>query len=407
MSTTSLATQMQLMNTRGLDDELTKNPETSLFSYNFKRITPFAKHTTIISFNEKVDYGRTISATIPCEGGDLAGAMHIWFNLPPLTLPPGSTFVGYTQTIGYAMIEYVEIRIGETVIDRHSGVALEQYDYLSTNANKSQARYRSVGRYDTVNVLSINALAPQSIYVPLQFWFNKKLAASLPLTTLAGQVVKIVVRLKPFSEIVTYDGTIPPIPIPITNSGLLVDYYMLGEDEKRDLKEEEQVYLIEQWQETSFEIPRGMTSSKFDLEFTNCVKEIIFSLREIESEVNNDWFNFGRRDPAYQGGEFLEYISFNLDGHVRLENLPESYYRLVLPQAHHSFAGNRNIYTIPFSQFPELNQPSGTINMSLNDTKELVLDFIDNVPNCRLIVMGISYNKLTIYPDGAIQVEYI
>jgi len=406
MANSIMATTMQITNTGGLDEFLTKFPETSLFPYNYKQITPFAKHTTMLPFNEKVDFGRTLTITIPSLG-DLVNSIYLYFQLPPLTLPPGSTFVGYTQSIAYAMIESVEIRIGEQTIDRQTGLFMEVMDYLTTNANKAESHYKQIGRYDTVNVLPINALSPQSIYIPLKFWFNNKLSQGLPMLTLAGQIVKLIVKLKPFSSIVTFDGQIPPIPIPIAQSGVIIDYHILSESERIDYKEETQEYLIEQWQEIVYEIPQGMSTSRFRLEFTKCIKEIVWAICETESVSNNDFFNFGRRENAYQGGEFLEFISLSFDGKERFEKLPESYFRIVLPQRHHSYAGNRNIYTLPFAEYPEANQPSGTANFSRYDSVELGLDFIDSVPGCRLYVLGINYNRLTISPDGTVQLEFL
>ena len=397
---------MQITNTGGLDDYLTKYPETSLFSYNYKQTTPYAKHTTMLSFNEKVDFGRTITVTLP-PLGDLVNDISLYFQLPPLSLPTGSRYVGYTQTVGYAMIDYVEVRIGEQTIGRQSGLALEMMDFLTTPPGKARSRGKSVGRYDNANVIPINALTPQSIYVPLQFWFNKKVSASLPMLTLAGQTVKLVVKLKPFADLVSYDGDVAPVPIPISQSGVLVDYYILSESERKTYKEEEQEYLIEEWQEMTVEIPMGMTTSRFKIDFNKCVKEFVWALAETAAEFKKDYFKIGRREAAYQGGELLEFISLTFDGKERMEKLPESYYRMVLPEKYHSFAGDRNIYTLSFSEFPELNQPSGTANFSRYDNVELVLDFIDSVPQCRLHVLGVSYNRLTLSPDGGVQLEFL
>ena len=102
---------------------------------------------------------------------------------------------------------------------------------------------------------------------------------------------------------------------------------------------------------------------------------------ETESEDNNDYFNYGRRDIQQLGGEMVTRIGLALDGKTRLEKLPESFYRLITPQRNHTTAGNRNIYVISFAENPEINQPTGTINFSGYDSVELLLDFIDGLHN--------------------------
>lgn len=385
----------------GLESYLTGNPRQSLFSaYDYRQHTPYAKNATIVPFNEKVGYGKTISAVVPYVG-DLVQNIRLYFRLPALPLPIGSTYVGYTNTIGYAMIESVEMRIGEQVIISRSDVFLDCMDYLQTDASKQTAAWKAVGRYDTVNVLGQNAMGPQDIYVGMNLWIEKRPASALPLLKLGGIPVRVVVKLKPFASCVTYDGLEPPIECPPLDAGLLVDYYVLSDDEKQDFHEEDQHYLIEQWQVDRFDISPGMSSNRFSLDFNLSVKELVFCFVEQESEDNNDFFNYGQRDPLVQGGEFISTFSFFLDGKERIEKLPESYARMVLPKKYHTFAGNRNIYTLPFAEYPEvIAQPSGTCNMSGYDSVELGFEFVNNLPATRLYVAAISYNRLVISESG-------
>jgi hypothetical protein len=406
MSASLATTVSQITNTGALDDYLTKFSETSLFKYDYKQITPFAKHTTMLNFNEKVDFGRTLTVKFPYLG-DLLSSATIWFQLPPLSLAPQSTYTGWVQTVGYAMVDTVEIWFGDSLIDRQTGRAMEMMDYLTTNPSKKKARDKAVGRYDNVNVLIHDALGYQNLYIPLQFWFTKKLSMALPMLTLGGIDIQIKLKLKPFNQCVTYDGPVEPTAVPIHNSGLVVDFIMLSDMEKQAYKEEPQVYLIEQQQELTIEIPQGLTTSRFTVDFNKCVKELVWALCEVDSEDNNDPFNYGLRDPTYQGGEFLETVSVLFDSKTRFEQLPESYFRLHLPQKYHSYAGDRNIYVLPFAEFPELNQPSGTVNFSRYDAIELALDFVDAIPQCRMFVVGTNYNILTINPGGAVQLEFL
>ncbi|RKO94851.1 group II dsDNA virus coat/capsid protein [Blyttiomyces helicus] len=379
----------------------TQDPNSKNLKLTFIKngITPFAKNVTIIPFNEQVSYGKRITATIPC-GGDLLHGIKLYFKLPAFNnIPVGSSYLGWTQSVGYASIDEIELRIGETIIDKHSGLFMETMDYLKTNVNDVIANNVCVGRYDTINVLPQNASEEIELYIPLQFWFNKKLSSSLPLVAMKSQSVKIVVILKNFEDIVTYDGEIAPEPVQIVNSGAVVDFYLLSEPERNLFTHGNESFLIERWQYDFFPITQGLSTSKFQLEFNNSIKELVFFVIETESERNNDFFNIGIRSSPNQGSELLKYIGLRFDGKDRFEKMPESYYRNVTVGGH-TYKGNRNIYVISFAEFPESNQPSGTANFSCYDTVELTLDFINNVPSATLWVLGISYNKLDIDADN-------
>lgn len=411
MSTSILTTTNQMNHVAGMDKHLTSNPQTSLFTNAYARISPLSKHTSNISFNEKVKFGKTITATIPVFG-DVLSSMYFYVKLPPLPLAPGSKFTGWTNCVGYAMIDYVELRINECVIVRKSGREMETRDYLETNADKTIANYKATGKYDTVEVVTINAGAPQDLYIPLQFWFTKELRDSLPLFILGGgQPVKIVIGLKTFEDCITFDGPTVPTEQVILDSGLVVDYYILSKLEKDTYKlVDSDEYaplslLIEQNQEIMYEIPHGLSTNKFSMDFINPVKDIVVVIAETESEKNNDHFNYGRRS-LFPGGEFLTHVTLLFEGKTRFEKLPESYYRLILPQRHYSFAGNRNIYTLPFAQYPEKMQPTGSVNFSTYDHVDLSLDFVSGLPQLRLYAFAKSYNMLTISPQ-AVQLEYM
>ncbi|RKO87256.1 group II dsDNA virus coat/capsid protein [Blyttiomyces helicus] len=350
MSETIVTAALQITHTGGIDNSISGEPDSSLFTYNYHQITPFAKNVTIIPFNEQVSYGKRITATIPC-GGDLLHAVKLHFKLPALKhVPVGSTYLGWTQTVGYAMIDEIELRIGETVIDKHSGLFMETMDYLETNVNNVTANDVCVGRYDTINVLPQNASEEIELYIPLQFWFNKKLSSSLPLVAMKSQSVKLVVTLKNFEEIVTYDGEIAPEPVQIVNSGVIVDYYLLSEQERNLFIHGKESFLIEQWQYDFFPITQGLSTSKFQLEFNNSIKELVFFVIETESDLNNDYFNFGIRSSTNQGSELLKHIGLRFDGKDRFEKMPESYYRNVTVGGH-TYKGNRNIYVMSFAEF--------------------------------------------------------
>ena len=404
MTSAVLASALQIKAKGGLDQYISKQPEASIFKYNYKRITDFAVRPEILQFNERVDFGKLLTVDIPFVG-DLVHKMNLYFKLPLLLPAEGSSYAGWTNTIGYAMIEYVEVLIGNMVIDRHTGLFMEVMDYLSTPIDITQSKGKMVGRYDTTKVLPQNALGPQDIYVPLQFWFTKKAAAALPLLCLTHHTVQLRVKLREFEECVTYDGPIAPTQMSIMQSGLIADYILLDAQDKSEYTKGEISYIIEQWQSVMHDVRPNASTQSFDLDFRFAVKEIIWVLVDQQSLKNNDYFNYGSRNLSKLGSELFTHASILFDGKERCSKMPESYFRLVQPSQYHTRAGDRNIYVYSFSVSPELNQPSGTANFSRFDRTNLVLEFVDNVPASRLYTMAVSYNRLII-ANGMAQVEF-
>lgn len=400
-----MASALQLKAKGSLDNYISKEPEVTLFKYGYKRITDFAVHPETLTFKENVDFGKLITVDLP-YAGDLVHKMHLFFTLPLLLPAPGSTYAGWTNAIGYAMIEYVEILIGNAVVDKHTGFFMEIMDYLSTSQDTAVSRNKAVGRYDTTKVLPQNALGEQHLYIPFQFWFTKKAAAALPLIALSKQKVQVRIKLRDFHDVVTYDGPLPPNQMSLGNSGLIVDYILLDEPDKERYMRDELDYIIEQWQtDLVYGVTPNAGIQNFELDFRFAVKEIIWVLVEQNSLDNNDYFNFGSRDPSKIGGEMFTYATILFDGKERCPRMPESYFRLVQPQTYHTRAGDRNIYVFSFSVSPEINQPSGTANFSRFDKTTLNLELVDGIPAANLFCMAVSYNRLVI-KDGMAYVEF-
>lgn len=403
------ATNMQISRKGGMDNLIYNNPfvekpDLYIFNYTYNTIAPFARHTASIPFDGPVGFGKTGTCTIPLTNGHLLHKTQLYAKLPPLALPQGSTYVGWTQSIGYAMIDYVEFLIDEKAVSKCPGWAMEVVNYLETPVDKALNVNSCVGRYDNINVVKQNALSPQDIYLEFPFWFCKKIKSSLPLLSLSGHVIKIRVKFNSFDKLVSYDGPNVPVHIPMLEVGIVGNFFILTDEEKQTYLTEPQEYLIEEWQFELDTIPRGVSTSKYKLPFTRCVKEIMWFFVETESKANNDSFMFGLRNPGNVGGAMISKASLLFDGFERYSKLPESFYR---KEHYHTFLGNRNIYNISFAENPEMNQPTGTANFSLFDDIELCFDFVEDVPECILHTLAINYNRLVIHPTGDVQIDYL
>ena len=409
MANTIKGTLNQLKNVGPQDLDLSRDPQATLFKYNVKRVPNHASHTAHLNFIEDVSFGKTLHVDIPAFG-DLMHKTYLYFKLPALPIAAGSTFTGWTNSVGAAMIDEIEFMVGSAVIASISGLWIEALQVLQEPAHKRVGLDNMMARYNTHRVLPVDAQGSRDIWIPLPFWFTQKENQAFPLFLLNKHTVSLRVKLKPFNQLITYDGNAPPPDMVILDSGLVVDYLMLDEYDKEQLIMQPSVsYLIEQYQYHIFKELETSTAPKverIDLDLFNCIKEIIWVCIETESEANNDWFNFGRRNPAVRGSELFGRASLLLDGLTRVDRLPESYFRMVTSHKHHTAVSDRNIYSISFARKPEANQPTGVINASRYDSIDLLLETVSPLPQCKCYVLGIAYNEMII-TNGELAIKYL
>ncbi|KAJ3354045.1 hypothetical protein GGF32_002719 [Allomyces javanicus] len=393
-----------------LDAYLAEPPEGTLFADPFRRVPRHARHTSQLVSNEAVDFDRTITFDVP-RGGDLLSGLALYFKLPALTSvrPSDSTFLGWTQSIAYSMIKRVELTMGQRVILSTTGMAMDILDDLTATSGKADALARMTGRYDSEALLGQNALDTLEVFLPFHFWFTRKIAHGLPLWLLRSNVgIQIRVELRPFSELVTYDGDEEPMALKPLDALLYADYTMLSDTDKEENYSFDETFdvVMEQYQTHVFQHIRANTAqAAINLDLTNAVKEILWVCTEVESQKNNDWFNYGWRDRG--GAALIKTAGLTLDGSVRVERLPESFFRNFNVYRHHSHLPNRNVYCYSFAENPESHQVSGYLNASNYDYVTLALTFHEGVPESFVYVVGVSYNVLKIDKAGNVHLEYL
>lgn len=139
---------MQLVAYGSQDIYLTGNPQITFFKVVYRRHTNFAIEAIEQVFNGNPTFGQKVTATIS-RNGDLINCVYLQVTLPALSVnsvysptatTPAAT-VAWTNSLGHALIKYVDIEIGGQRIDRHYGMWLELWDELTQTAEK-QNGYR-------------------------------------------------------------------------------------------------------------------------------------------------------------------------------------------------------------------------------------------------------------------------
>jgi len=422
-----MAGRVQLA-TRGTQDVFfTDNPEYTYFIKNFRKHTNFAKSTVDHDAVGELEFGSTLRYTLPQNVGDLLQTVSFRIQLDAIPIDS----IGYTESIGHAMLEYVELYIGGTLIQRiprdFLQIHSEHYVTQTKQINLDKLIGKPSREISGTPVYSqdiLGHLGPATtertciVDIPFYFYNNPELA--IPLCALYEQECEIVVKLAPQTHCV-YDFTSDIIPYQGVQKGLIKDFKLVTElvyledIERIQLQEKTTDYIITQLQGETVHIP-GTTEPYQDIkhkcQFINPVKELFFVL---QSQTNTySPFDYDHNLPVtngvYTNYEHLKYAELTLDNEVFLNDITGNviHLRAVQSGIHHSRTQLfRRFYSYSFALEPERWYPTGQKNFSLvneqllkmrlnGQTYDLDENFNQIIFDRELRVYAFSYNILRI-----------
>lgn len=179
------------------------------------------------NFSGAVDFGRKVTATIS-RNGDLIHRVYLQLELPTLT---GTGTQAWVRNIGHVLIKDVDVEIGGSRIDRHYGQWLHIWQELVQTKEHEDTFNVMIGN-TTELTTEVASVPSRTLYVPLQFWFNRNVGLALPIIALQYHEVKINIEFRPFSEChVSSSGTVTTPTL--ANASLWVDYIYLDTTERR------------------------------------------------------------------------------------------------------------------------------------------------------------------------------
>ena len=432
---------MQLVAYGAQDIYLTGNPQITFFKVVYRRHTNFAVEAIEQTFNGSAELGKKFSCTVS-RNGDLLHRVYLEAEIT-YQATPSTTTATYANgdgfiydgsedgTVGFDLIEYVELEIGGQCIDKHYGEWMSIWTDLTHASDPKTLLTTMLSVTDTLVVPAVGGVAGatvgsaaavnssgavvaadsvftasgQKLYIPLQFWFCRNPGLALPLIALQYHEVKINVQFNSSvaltlpAEIdgsdaalsVTTSGTVSVASI--DNCCVFCDYIFLDTDERRRFAQVSHEYLIEQVQfsnslnaGTSTSAGESMTTSA-ELRFNHPVKELVWTVTG-----------------ATNGNLVVDDGLLQLNGHDRFKKRDGDYFTQVQRYQHHSGAPdvvgweNLDEHVYSFALKPEEHQPSGTCNFSRIDNAVLSLNFtsVSSSETHTLQVYAVNYNVLRI-----------
>jgi hypothetical protein len=326
----------------------------------------FAHQVTRLQFPKDVHFGDDISIWIAKVGDVALGNMYLRVDWPATSTVDDS--------VGTRMIDFVELRYEDNLLERHYGESLELVNDLSVPAGKQQVLTTLLGKGMTSNLASY--------YIRMPFRLN------LPLCALDKPPV-FRVRFLPSRQISSINWTKP------INVNLFVDYVYVTKAERDYFKTAKLDYLTHTIQRLQFTVNANVATSTIMTEFTRPVKELYWVV-QTDGAAAYDFTN--------NGSEQLTSLRLQFNGTDVI--LPEIgtplFLRTIQGLENHTRVPDRSFYMYTFALDPEHpTQPTGSINMSAL-TRQLHTLALTSCTSARQVrVYAVTHNVVRIANGSA------
>jgi hypothetical protein len=289
-----------------------------------------------------------------------------------------SYIYNYTDSVGTWIINTAELKIGGQTIQTLTGEYIELWNDLHVPYENQSGLTLLTGKNDT----STSILPPGRTYLTnLPFYFYGSEELGLPIAALGRQDVEVYLTFRNFSEI-----TGVSLANPTLTATILVEYAYLSEPEIEWLTSHRLEYVITQQQYQYFDLLPNFTSSIFDLNFINPVREMFFILQP-KTNINYDYSGNGLKSLS---------LSFNGAEAFTAETTDALYLGSLVPFNRYINYPTRKFYMYAFTTQTETGRPFGQVNMSRIRQILLELKSSPSLSAKQLRVCAINYNILRI-----------
>lgn len=419
-----MAGRVQLA-TKGTQDVFfTDNPEYTYFIKNFKRHTNFAAYTIDHDVTGEIEFGNTLSCIIPQNVGDLLKTVRLHIQLGVIDQYGNGTVArGYAESIGHAMIEYIDIKIGGKLIQRVTRDYMQIYSEHYVTQTKQMNLEKLIGKpsvelsgtpvqsFDILGYLG-RSTTERTCIVDVPFYFHNNPSLAIPLCAIDKQECEIVVKLNVIDKCI-YESNITSGDIGEWYIGLFkstqldliksfkiqTELVTLDEPERVKFHEQSKDFIITQVQSDTSFIPPGGTSHVHKLEFIHPVKELYFIIQGNHPSISTFDYDHDSQiyNSKYTNYEHLRNLQLRLNDNIVLNETTGNviHLRAVQSGIHHSRTQLfRRFYSYSFALEPERWYPTGQVNFSLIKDQYVHLLLNGYGHERELRVYALSYNIL-------------
>lgn len=419
-----MAGRTQLLASGPQDRFFTIDPDYSYFLQSFKKHSNFAREYVNIDPENAADFGGKVRFRVSQNTGDLLTTISVKMKLPTI-----STAIyddpRYIESIGHALIEYVDLIIGGKIIQRIPSDYLQIYSEHNVTQTKQRALKELIGKYpertvdtrvsdkDILGVIG-TANTEEEFFVDLPFYFYNNPELAIPLCAITKQEVEVEIKIRNHDHLIIKGTTgelqpVTPGTIHLKDFRLVTEVVFLDSTERIKFMKQKKDYIITQIQQNVFDIPQGDQEGRFKLDFVNPVKELYFVIQRqgdvgtgegqymTPFDYDNTLADTGGKYILYEN---LDYLTLDLDGQpiITQETGNVIFLKAVQAAIHHSKTQLiRRFYSYSFALEPEKWYPTGQVNFSLIKEQFLNLSLTPCVDYERQFrVYALSHNILRV-----------
>jgi hypothetical protein len=308
----------------------------------------------------------------------------------------------WVNQLGFAALGRCQFSIGGQVIDTIFNHFLNMWEELSGQPGKRLEEM--IGKRYTTYALVKDSEHPQTLYVPLPFYFTRDPGDALPLVSLQFHGLQVNVTLNNFEKLVQISDK--NVQVVRASDGALLSkndcsavldttYVYLDMEERDKFAGGSFEQLMTQVQAFSIS-SRGSSTVTAQLNFNHPCIEMIWAVQRKCQVDRGNLFNYS----GAFGLDPITRVSLALNS-VKRYDREAKYFRLVQPYQHHTCIPKSFVYCYSFALFPETDQPSGSVNLSRIDSIEMQLCLQPAIQkeDIQLLVFARTWNILR-YKDG-------
>ena len=363
---------IQLLAKGAIDSYLTNNPEISFFKTQYKKHTNFAIESSLISLDTNTDliFNNNTNVNIP-RNGDLINNIFLYLEIESHCIKKK---YGWINNIGINIIDYIEFKIGNNIINKIDSIWLNIWQELTLDSNKEKLYNKLIGNNSINNNImkdSEQKSRKLELYIPFIFFFNKSYGLSLPIIALQYINISVNIKLKDYTLLINHEKTLTKsnweIEPQINKASLICDYIYLDTLERDKIAKSTHNILIEQVKHINKSLINSNGNHYENLKMYNLTKSIYWVFNS--TKYNNNNIN----------DVFLDINEYNATQ------------RFVLICLFHLF--NKNI---------KAGSKIQIIDININEISLLIINTEDNT----IIqpVSSITFNKNYIYYDNIINI---
>jgi hypothetical protein len=283
---------MQLVAYGAQDVYLTGNPQITFFKTAYRRHTNFSVETIENSMNGNVAFGNRFNIKFS-RNGDLINRMYLKITVNSVD-PNGNKFA-WIRKLGHAIINQVRVTVGGTIIDRQYGTWLDIWYQLARQGDHERGYAHMIGDVPELTNYDTTIKPEYTLYIPLQFWFNRYVGLSIPMIALQYHDVEIEVIISNLESIIVRDCNFDTNLITLKDVSIMTDFIYLDSEERRRFAISGHEYLIEQLQYNGVE-PVQVDVQRYKLDFNHPTKELIWAWKHSNYTTNKTFVYYTNND---------------------------------------------------------------------------------------------------------------